>query len=512
MTRLSEKAAKGTSSLVSQSMVTGLLRILSIMILARLLLQSEMGQIALLGVIYGVTQFLGALGLNHASPLYLGKAEEEGDFSIVRSFLNKSVLLIMGASVTIAIILLAFLPQIITSGFLTYDLVLFASLLIPLSSLDVFLDSFLLGRYKVRLLVASRMAFEGARFFFSILLVLLGMGVFGVLVGWIIGEGIGVIVFSAASRFNLPPYKGSIRMLPVLGFALPSLVFQTIDVTIQNADRLILLTLTGLETLGVYDVLLSLLFLMSFFSLSVSTSLYPILTRIRYSSDSLENQQQDSAAATGLLVRYILLFLLPVSVFLAMHAELILAILVGNSYSTYINASLSFAILSLAYLLWAITYSLHSVLRSAGEKRFFVYVGIFVITFEIVGCWILTSVMGLLGATIIRAIYIGVLFITAVIAVQRSSPLERTPLLRSTAKIAFSSVLCSVCFFFFPPIDLISLVLRIILLSFLYIGMLFVTKEITKFDFTLAAMLFPDSINTFIRRLERAYLKDIAEN
>ena len=60
------KVAKGTSLLLGQSLVSGFFRILNIMILTRLLFQSEIGQIALMSIIFGFTQFLGALGLNHA--------------------------------------------------------------------------------------------------------------------------------------------------------------------------------------------------------------------------------------------------------------------------------------------------------------------------------------------------------------------------------------------------------------------------------------------------------------
>ncbi|MHA1907858.1 MAG: oligosaccharide flippase family protein [Candidatus Thorarchaeota archaeon] len=508
MKNLSETAAKGTTALVSQSMVSGLLRIVSIMILAKLLLQSEMGQIALLGVIYGISQFLSALGLNYASPLYLGKAEEEDDISIVRPFLNKSSLLIVATSITIAAALLSLSPIIVSSGFLSFELLLIAAALIPFSALNVFLDSFLLGRYRVRSLVASRMIFEGLRFVLSIVLVLLGFGVFGVAIGWFLGEVIGFIVFSVSSRYKLPSEKRKIQMIPILGFALPSLAFQTVDVTIQNVDRLILLTLTSLDTLGVYDVMLSLLFMMSFLSLSVSTSLYPILTRIQYSSEAQTDTHKETARTTSLLIRYILILLVPVSVVLAMHAERILTIFVGVSYSGYLNASLSFAILSLAYLLWAVTYSLHSVLRSKGEKRFFVIVGIFVISFELIGCWILTSFIGLLGTSIIRAMYIGVLFATAAIAVHRSNPLDFSILGNTTLKVGLSSILCSAVVYVIAPADIISLVILGLCLIFLYIGFLFIMKEFTRLDFTLASSIFPDSMKRFLQRVERLYFRD----
>ena len=61
------------------------------MVLTRLLIPAEMGQIAVLGIIFGYMQFLGALGLNHASPLVIPESESAEQQGRIKGFVRKSV-------------------------------------------------------------------------------------------------------------------------------------------------------------------------------------------------------------------------------------------------------------------------------------------------------------------------------------------------------------------------------------------------------------------------------------
>ncbi|MHA2136096.1 MAG: hypothetical protein ACW99J_19725, partial [Candidatus Thorarchaeota archaeon] len=104
MSEYISQAARGTSLLVGQSVVSGIFRIANIMILTRLLLQTEMGQIAILAVIYGFTQFLAALGLNHAAPLVVPQEENAGRLDRVRGFLFRGVMLVVVSSVVLMLL------------------------------------------------------------------------------------------------------------------------------------------------------------------------------------------------------------------------------------------------------------------------------------------------------------------------------------------------------------------------------------------------------------------------
>ncbi|MHA2302850.1 MAG: hypothetical protein ACXACD_18040, partial [Candidatus Thorarchaeota archaeon] len=123
MSEAASTAARGTSAFIGQAAVTGLLRVLNLAILTRLLIQEEMGQIAFLGIIYGFMQFLGALGLNHASPLVVPEEEAKGSIGRVKSFLKRAIAIILISSSAMAILVLFLSPFLIASNVVSSDLI-----------------------------------------------------------------------------------------------------------------------------------------------------------------------------------------------------------------------------------------------------------------------------------------------------------------------------------------------------------------------------------------------------
>ena len=155
MTEYVTEAAKGTTILMSQSAISGLLRIINIMILTRFLLQLEMGAVALLSIIFGFSQFLGAMGLNHASPLIIPQEEAKGNLGTIKSYLKRGTLIIFLSSSALMAALVIISPFITGSGYLSQTLLNVAIIIIPFSALETFLDSFLLARYSVRSLTGG---------------------------------------------------------------------------------------------------------------------------------------------------------------------------------------------------------------------------------------------------------------------------------------------------------------------------------------------------------------------
>ena len=158
----------------------------------------------------------------------------------------------------------------------------------------------------------SKITAENKKIVQNLSFVVLGMGLTGVLLGWLVGEVLIVALFGIVAIRGTRTPSTPMNMVPVLGFAIPSMLFQLIDVTIQNTDRIILLHLTDLPTLGVYDVVLGILFMMSFVSLAVSISLYPILTKLRLGESDGTKKDEATTLAVRHLVRYISIMLFPI--------------------------------------------------------------------------------------------------------------------------------------------------------------------------------------------------------
>jgi len=478
------------------------------MVLARLLLPSEMGQVALLGIIYGFTQFLGTLGLNHASPLVIPQYESDQRLDLIRSYVKRGIVLVLISSAALMLTLALISPFILSEGYVSIPILSVLILIIPFSALDAFLDSILLARYKIKRLASGRMAFDSFRIVTTIGLVWFGFNVIGVAWGWLVAEMVAVVIFVRASLAALDSNSVGVDMRPILSFALPSLLFQTIDVTIQNTDRLILLSYNGLTALGVYDVILGLLFMMSFVSIAVATSLYPILTKIYYDSSRAEDQKASLNYSVSILSRYVFLILIPISVFVSINSSRILFILFGSAYATFPNASLSFSLLVIAYSLWGLTYALHVVIRTHSEARCFIITGLSVFLLELTLCIYLTSTLGLLGAALVRCIYIFFLFLTALIWLKRNGIIWLSSRVVSIAKILAASLPSSILLYLLSPTDLIELIGFGFISILLYIGLLFVIREVDSLDFKIARSLLPMRLHNILTRIEGAYLRD----
>ena len=480
-------------------------RVANIMILTRLLVQAEMGQIALLAVIYGFTQFLAALGLNHAAPLIIPEEEKTGRFDRIRGFLKRSLLLIVISSATLMLLLSMLSPSILSTGLLSDEMLKIATFIIPFSALEVFLDSFLLARYEVKKLAFGRIAFDLTRIIATVILVVLGFGVIGVAYGWLAGEIIAVLILGTAAMSGLPDKSSTIDMRPVLAFAIPSLIFQTVDVTIQNTDRIILLVQTDLQALGVYDVILGILFMMSFLSLAIATSIYPILTRFRLKTVPGEDNKREIGVAVSVCARYILILLVPISVIVSLNSSIVLTSLFGSSYATYPYAVVSFSLLVLAYSIWGLTYALHTVLRSLSEAKFFVVTGIGVIFFEIVGCWYFTSWFGLLGSALIRTMYIVMLFLTSWMRLRQKGIFWTRSTGPSFVRITLAALAAGILVFFMAPQNIISLIVSFVVAGLVYVLLLFILREINELDFRLARAVIPSQMQRIINRMQSIY-------
>jgi O-antigen/teichoic acid export membrane protein len=362
-----------------------------------------------------------------------------------------------------------------------------------------------LGKYNVKRLSLGRVVYDIIRVVATVGLVVLGTGVAGVMIGWLISEAVAVLIYFAAAITDLQISTEKIELIPILTFALPNLAFQTIDVTIQNTDRIILLQVTDFATLGVYDVFLRVLFMFSFFSLTVASSLYPILTRLRMKAENAKNTDQKLGEIIVHLVRYILIILIPVAVIAALNSHIILSLLFGASYANFPDASASFALLVLSYALWGVVYALHTVLRSMGESRFFVVSGLLIILFEIVGAWYLTALLGILGSALIRAAYISLLFLAAAVRLYQLGVKGLSKATPSVVRITVSSMIGGIITMMASPSTLVGLVLWVLLGGTLYLVILLATREIIRLDFAVLLAVLPTRFHASISKLRDLY-------
>ncbi len=418
------------------------------------------------------------------------------------------MIIIVITSSALTILLLFLSPILFSSINVSQYLILLVIVIGPFSALEVFLDSFLLGRYSIKKLAVGRLSFDIVRISLTIILVIFGFGVEGVMIGWLVSEVFAVVVFGAASIQGLKSSPQVLKMAPVLAFALPSFLFQLIDVTIQNTDRLILLQLSNLATLGVFDVFLRVLFMLSLISLTISTSIYPLVTRFRVNLEKEEQGVNQMGAVTATLLRYIFMIIGPVAIIASLNSYTIIAVLFGSTYADFPNAALSFSILVLSYALWAMVYGIHTILRSMGEAKFFVVVGVGLIAFEIVACWYFTSYFGLLGTSIVRSMYIILLFVSSLGRLHQKGVEGFAVVTKSILRIGIISFICGLVVVFAFPYNFITLLIWILLSAMIYLGLIFFTREIIDLDFKIVKAIIPSKLHSIIDRIRSRYMNE----
>jgi O-antigen/teichoic acid export membrane protein len=181
--------------------------------------------------------------------------------------------------------------------------------------------------------------------------------------------------------------------------------------------------------------------------------------------------------------------------------------LFGSSYAIYPYAVISFSLLVLSYSLWGLTYALHTVLRSISEAKFFVFTGIGVIMFEIVGCWFLTSWLGLFGSALIRTMYILLLFLASWIRLKQRGISWMRSIAPSFVRITFAALSAGMLVFFIAPQNIITLVVSLLIAGLGYILLLFAFREINELDFRLARAVIPKFMQGVINRIQNIYEK-----
>jgi O-antigen/teichoic acid export membrane protein len=203
-----------------------------------------------------------------------------------------------------------------------------------------------------------------------------------------------------------------------------------------------------------------------------------------------------------------MILLMPFAVIAALNSHTVLTILFGSIYADYPFATPTFALLVLSYVLWGFVYAMHSMLRSLGESRFFIFSGLAVILIEIIGCWYTISLFGLFGAAIVRACYILLLFLMAWIKLRQHEISKARPAVSSLPRVSLASIVSAIIVFVMAPQDIATFVISVGIALGVYLLLLLVSMEVNKLDFRLAKHILPAKTHRCLDRLEKVFCKD----
>jgi O-antigen/teichoic acid export membrane protein len=199
----------------------------------------------------------------------------------------------------------------------------------------------------------------------SITLILLGLGVFGALYGYVVSyllAGIfGVLLFyitkfrqvstnsvNVASRgkmWRLSDFVSDVRKL--VGYGLPLYTGNVILVFSQQPFFAVILSIiTTNAIIGYYSAALNISGSVAIVSQSLTLALLPAFTK-------LDGIHSDTGTAFRYAVKYVSYFMMPAILFMIVSSKILIALIYGESY---LHASYYLELLSLAYLPYAFGY------------------------------------------------------------------------------------------------------------------------------------------------------------
>src|SRR5437660_7693205 len=355
---------RGTAYLTSQQVIISAVSFVYYVLLFRILSLSQIGQVSLLAIAVAIFGTLTQMALPAAATRFISSSMGSRDTAsagAVASTVLRLVLVVATPTLLLASILSPWVGALL---FNTSDT---NGLLVTAFAASFFLDlTTLYGSYFLGLGLYAQVAYQNLFYIplsrtLALVLAYLGLGVLGIVVGWLLGA-IATLLLSLHLFKGRLPSGGTFPKRQLLSFSVP--VFASaIIVLFQNwGDIALMQTLVGqLQVTGAYYLTVSSVAFLSILWGPVSSALYPALS-------AGFSGQGPRAVSERLLVafRLVNITVLPMGAALAAVAPTALETVYGPSLA---SQAIPFAILAMTVVLTAQGAILVATLQAVGRTR-----------------------------------------------------------------------------------------------------------------------------------------------
>jgi O-antigen/teichoic acid export membrane protein len=241
--------------------------------------------------------------------------------------------------------------------------------------------------------------------------------IFGVLVGWIIGDS-AVLLFAlreSIRRVQKGSGSGPFSFIDLWRYSIYTLFSALIGYGVTQADKIFALASQGLSELAIYNVAIVAATFTGFAPYALLTVLLPALAAL-HSRGRREEMHEMIRSYT----RYVSIIVLPIAVGFASVAEIALRIF----GSAYISGLVPTVIVSVATGLTAIGAVYASALLALGELRWYTAANVLGLGALFAISALLTGVLGLAGPALGRAALMAIAAVVYAVALRRSGFLE----------------------------------------------------------------------------------------
>jgi len=355
----------GATALGAQTIVNALLGLVFFIFLARFISQAEMGVYASLLFAMGLFQNIGPLGLPVAAARFIPKSIGEGKIDEVSTYVTSIVSISMISALALALtfcLLSGPFSEILTKSNANIALFALASLAVFLNIPSVNLDALMQGFQNFGRLAIVRTFSQGLRVVVSVLLLVMGYGLVGVVIGFVAMNAVSLLFLLYFVRGHLVLRVDAKVMTRILGYSVPLLLSTVANFVSNQIDLLILILFTMPVLVGVYTVAVTISGLLgAIFFVTINATLQPAAAKV-FGSSGTRGLESALLRAS----RYIAIVFVPAAIALGILGGTAINIMAGQSY---LGALVPLSIISVASIAVALSITPTIALQTVGDTR-----------------------------------------------------------------------------------------------------------------------------------------------
>ena len=408
--------------------------------LARIITQEDMGVLAVLSLLLAAIQIISGFGIPQALAKYVAELKgREEDFSAY--FLSTLTFKISSALVICLIVysISGSVSSIILKSMSFSDLVRLAVLDAFISAFIPVFNSLLLGAGLLRRMALCSIFSAIARWTGIVAFAYLGYGLYGAVLGWVVGDLFGAVIYAAASaslvRVDNDVFRKSVRLMrPLLGFSWPLFVASTIAFIYAWYDQALVIAFLPLGDVGVYNISRKAFGFISGIASALGQSLFPY-----YGMTYGRGKHEEIGNAIKKASRYTMLVMFPLSLGLASTAKPVITLFAGNQYEPGWSV---LAIMSIFGLVYGIQPVLSGLLVIYGRTKTVMFINVMSVLFSLVllpavGILGLNGLALIKGISLLATLILNIIFVSKVVRVE----VDREMLTKAAASASIMAVI-----------------------------------------------------------------------
>ncbi len=392
-----QKVIRGATYLFIKDIITNGSSIIFFMFIARILTKTEVGVLIALTMIVTFFNYFGTLALPEAASKYISESIGKKDLDSAKGYTMRiiSIGLILSTISAVSSFMFSNGISLLLFKTNTYNEI------IMILSIDVFffvLINFLRGTARgwqnFSAIAVSDTIEYVLKFGIALILVFTGLGIYGIIIGWILGDSIGAgAYFMALGTKDYSKSHVPIKHLLVYSFPLyGSLIAEYLT---MNIDKFFVLTYLTTAELGIYGAVVTVVGIASIVYASMSGVLFPKFSEL----NADRHEKMISAAKKS--SKFVALVSAPIAFGLASISYEVLVLFLGPAYGEGAHA---LTLISLSLIPVSLTAVVNSLLLSKGHTQDILksqLLGVFTGTAASI---YFTASLGLIGAAISRVI------------------------------------------------------------------------------------------------------------